>query len=123
MTQRPGLKQPQAAGLEERRRCRATARITARRKSTEIKAKAGSKLSFDASGSYDPDGDGLRFEWWFQVFPDETALPEIAGADSPKAVIEIPGDAAGRQLHLVCEVHDDGPFNLVSYRRIIISVD
>ena len=28
------------AGLEERRRCRATARITTRRKSTEIKAKA-----------------------------------------------------------------------------------
>ena len=90
-------------------------------------AKFGTNLSQDFIDEYkdilDPDGDGLRFEWWFQVFPDETALPEIAGADSPKAVIEIPGDAAGRQLHLVCEVHDDGPFNLVSYRRIIITVD
>ena len=89
----------------------------------EVKAKAGSKLSFDASGSYDPDGDGLNFEWWLQKFPDDAALPQIDGADSPTAVVGIPGDAAGRQLHLVCEVHDDGPFTLVSYRRIIISVE
>ena len=89
----------------------------------EIRVRAGSKLSLDASGSYDSDGDGLRFEWWFQRFPDDGALPEIGGSDSPKAVVGIPGDAAGRTLHLVCEVHDDGPFSLVSYRRIIINVE
>ena len=92
-------------------------------KPVEIKAKAGSKLGFDASGSYDPDGDGLRFEWWFQQFPDDGALPQIGGSDSPKADFGIPADASGRKLHLVCEVHDDGPFNLVSYRRIIITVE
>ena len=32
-------------------------------------------------------------------------------------------DDSGRQFHLICEVHDDGPFSLVSYRRIIITVD
>lgn len=92
-------------------------------KPAEIRVRAGSKLSLDASGSYDPDGDGLSFEWWFQRFPDDAALPEIGGSDSPKAVVGIPGDAAGRTLHLVCEVHDDGPFALVSYRRIIITVE
>ena len=92
-------------------------------KPVEIKAKAGSKLGFDASGSYDPDGDGLRFEWWFQQFPDDGALPQIGGSDSPEVDFGIPANAAGRKLHLVCEVHDDGPFNLVSYRRIIITVE
>ena len=92
-------------------------------KPLEIKVKAGKKLSVDASKSFDPDGDGLSFDWWFQRFPDDGALPEIGGSDSPKAVVEIPGDAAGRTLHLVCEVHDDGPFSLVSYRRIIINVE
>ena len=92
-------------------------------KPLELQVKAGSILSFDASDSYDPDGDGLRFEWWFQKFPDDGTLPEIYGADSPQAVVEIPAEATGRQLHLVSEVHDAGPFALVSYRRIIITVD
>ena len=89
----------------------------------EASVPAGSKLSFDASESYDPDGDGLRFEWWFQEFPDDEDLPGIDGADSAQATVVLPADASGRQLHLICEVHDDGPFTLVSYRRIIISVD
>ena len=32
------------------------------------------------------------------------------------------GDYPSQQLHLVCEVHDDGNFNLVAYRRVIITV-
>ena len=92
-------------------------------KPIELSVKPGTELSFDASESSDPDGDSLRFEWWFQEFPDETGLPEISGTDTPKAVVVIPEGASGRRLHLVCEVHDDGPFALVSYRRIIISAD
>ena len=91
-------------------------------KPLEISAKAGKKLSVDASGSYDPDGDTLSFEWWFQVFPDDGPLPEIVDAAASKAVFTIPSDASGRTFQLVCEVHDDGAFNLVSYRRIIITV-
>ena len=91
-------------------------------KPVELSAKAGSTLSFDASRSFDPDGDALRFEWWFQEFPDGSVLPEISCADSAQAIVVIPDDAAGRRFHLVCEVHDDGPFSLVSYRRIIITV-
>ena len=30
--------------------------------------------------------------------------------------------AVGDTIHLICEVHDNGPFLLVSYRRIIITI-
>ena len=91
-------------------------------KPLEITAKAGKKLSVDASKSFDPDGDALSFEWWFQVFPDDDPLPEIADVTASRAVFTVPSDASGRTFHLVCEVHDDGAFNLVSYRRVIITV-
>ena len=47
----------------------------------------------------------------------------IDQSDQPIATIYIPSDAAGQTLHLICEVHDDGPFRLVAYRRIILSIE
>ena len=89
----------------------------------EIKARPGSTLSLDASGSIDPDGDGLRYEWWFQVFPDDGMPITIEDPTASKIQFKPSSDDSGRQFHLICEVHDDGPFSLVSYRRIIITVD
>ena len=89
-----------------------------------IRTHAGASLRFDASKSSDPDGDGLHFDWWFQEFPGQDALPKLTHADKSKAAITIPANATpGQQFHLVCEVHDDGPFNLVAYRRIIVTVE
>jgi hypothetical protein len=89
----------------------------------ELHVRPGTELSLNASKSFDPDGDWLHFDWWFQVFPDSGSLPYIDDPASPTAVFTVPADASGRQLHLVCEVHDDGPFSLVSYRRVVITVD
>ena len=90
--------------------------------SVEMNAKPGQTLHFDASRSYDPDGDGLQFAWWFQEFPDGSTLPALADSTSAKVSFRIPDDAAPGRLDLVCEVHDDGPFTLPAYRRVIITV-
>jgi hypothetical protein len=78
-------------------------------------------LSLNASKSFDPDGDDLSFLWWQQPEIGKTKVT-IDQSDQPIATILIPADASGDTIHIICEVHDSGPFHLVSYRRIIITI-
>jgi hypothetical protein len=89
-------------------------------KPLEITVKAGSKLTLDASGSYDPDGDNLHFNWWFQESPEDEIPITLEDPSSPVFVF-CPKEP-GRRFDLVCELHDDGPFRLPAYRRVVISV-
>ena len=91
-------------------------------RSTFINTQAGKIIVLDASRSYDPDGDALTFLWWQQPEIGGTKLA-INDAGQPKATIHIPADAQGKTLHVICEVHDNGPFHLVAYRRVIINID
>jgi hypothetical protein len=84
-----------------------------------IQAKAGDTVCLDASRTTDPDGDALTFDWW-QQSEIGTAMLALAPSDQPVITVTIPTDAAGQTIHLICEVHDNGPFHLVSYRRVII---
>ena len=86
-----------------------------------ITAKAGDTIRLDASKSFDPDGDGLTFLWWQQPEIGTTKVT-IDQTDQPIATVRIPADTKGDTVHLICEVHDDGPFHLVAYRRIIIAI-
>jgi hypothetical protein len=83
--------------------------------------KAGESVTLDASGSYDPDGDEMKFHWWVISGPgtynDEV---EISGSGSQQATIEIPMDSAGKTFHVICELTDTGIPSLTSYRRIIL---
>lgn len=88
-----------------------------------IKAVAGKTVKLNATQSYDFDNDQLKFHWWQQ--PEAGTYRQkisVHTTDSDCLEIAIPKDAQGKSLHFVCEVHDSGPFNLVSYRRIIIHV-
>ena len=78
-------------------------------------------LSLDASKSVDPDGDNLQFSWWQQPEIGKTKIT-IEQADQPIATLRIPADAKGDTIHIICEVHDDGPYHLPAYRRIIIKI-
>ena len=78
-------------------------------------------LTLDASKSFDPDGDNLQFSWWQQPEIGKTKV-KIEQADQPIATLRIPADTKGDTIHIICEVHDDGPYHLPAYRRIIIKI-
>ena len=78
-------------------------------------------LTLDASKSFDPDGDNLQFSWWQQPEIGKTKV-KIEQADQPIATLRIPADAKGDTIHIICEVHDDGPYHLPAYRRILITI-
>lgn len=89
----------------------------------ELSVTPGTKVELDAAGSSDPDGDELTFTWWVLEEAGTYKRPvQITGADSPRAIVEVPADAANRSIHVICEVTDGGTPSLTSYRRIIPQV-
>ena len=88
-----------------------------------IKAKAGKTITLDASMSKDDEGDHLSFYWWYQ--PEAGTSPTklvITDNTASRLKFRVPLIAKGGKIHLICEVHDDGPFHLVSYQRVILEV-
>jgi hypothetical protein len=89
-----------------------------------LTAKAGEKLSLDASESYDPDMDPIDFSW--SIYPEAgTYDGEVVLEDPNKPVsqLTVPKDAGGKQIHVVLEVTDRNTIvSLTSYRRIVLDV-
>jgi len=80
----------------------------------------GTTVKLDASQTYDPDEDRLKFNWWVLTAAGTYNQPvKIEGGDTHTATIHIPADSAGKSFHLICEVTDDGTHNLTGYRRIV----
>ena len=89
-----------------------------------LKAKVGQTIKLNAGKSYDPEGGTLRFLWWEQLPMTKSTgvLTNVSATQSPVLTVIVPPPYKGRKIHHVCEVHDDSPFQLVSYRRVIIDV-
>jgi hypothetical protein len=88
-----------------------------------ITGKVGEAVKLTAAGSTDPDGNRLSYRWF--VYPEAgtygDAVP-IEGNATLQASLEIPRDAAGKTLHAVLEVSDDGTPSLTRYCRAVIQV-
>ena len=89
----------------------------------QIQTDPGAQVKLRAAGSSDPDGDGLRYKWWVYVEAGSYwAAAPIQAADKIEAVVTVPKDAAGRTIHVILEVTDNGRPPLTAYRRAILNV-
>lgn len=96
----------------------------ATRRVLTVSTTAGSTLRLSAEGSSDPDQNQLHYAWSFYREPGTYSgdVP-ITDASSPEPVVTIPADAAGKTIHIILELRDDGTPSLTAYRRVVIQVN
>jgi hypothetical protein len=88
-----------------------------------VDTQAGATVPLSAAGSTDPDGNALTYEWI--PYPEAGGYPGeffIADPRAGQTAVTVPDDAAGRDLHVVLAVRDNGSPPLTAYRRLILRV-
>lgn len=86
-------------------------------------AKPGQKISFNASGTRDSDGNSLTYKWWqYKDAGTYDGTVIIENAANEKTGFIIPAANKAGTIHIILEVTDNGKPQLVSYKRIIITV-
>ncbi len=89
-----------------------------------LSVEPGQRLTLDASGSVDPDGDQMFFRWFHYDAADSYPRPvKIPDPDRSVQTIEVPDDIGDHTIHLILELSDDGDLPLTQYRRVILSAD
>ncbi|MCP5547389.1 MAG: DUF1593 domain-containing protein [Akkermansiaceae bacterium] len=89
----------------------------------DLEAAPGQLVTLDASPTSDPDGDTLGFLWWNHSVADTYGGAPLPSSALPTTSITVPGDAqAGDEIHMICEVTDNGSPALTRYQRVVIRV-
>jgi hypothetical protein len=86
-----------------------------------ISAKAGKTVTLSAAGSSDPDGDKLTYRWFQYVEAGTGGSIKLSGEDSDKIAFTAPNEP-GKTIHIILELRDNGKPNLMSYRRIVVTI-
>ena len=89
-----------------------------------MNAKAGDRITLNASGSNDPDGDQIEISWWnYREAGTYEGVPKIENPSGITTIVEIPRDAAGKEIHIILEVKDLNKIaSLWDYRRMVVTV-
>jgi hypothetical protein len=89
----------------------------------ELSVTPGSTVNLNAAGSYDPDGDSLSFKWFYYQDPGTyDGSVSIQNNTTDSAVVSVPVDAKGKEIHIILELQDWGRPALYAYRRVILNV-
>ena len=95
-----------------------------------LKAKSGERVRLSATGSTDPDGNSLSFEWMYYSEPSTVPISNsrtpqalvIDAADQAKAAFTAPKVVKPETIHIVLAVTDSGAPALARYRRVVVTV-
>lgn len=88
-----------------------------------LAARSGETIVLDATGSHDPDGDGISYRWF--VYPEADTYRgsvEIERYATDRAQIAAPEVSSPETIHVILEITDDGTPSLFAYRRVVLSI-
>jgi len=107
-----------------------------------INAKVGTPVTLSAAGTTDPDGNKVKYTWWYYeeaasaickpVKPEDvigergedelSVQPTVKIENSEGEEAKVIPQSAGT-AHVILTVEDDGEPSLTAYRRVILTIE
>jgi len=95
-----------------------------------LPARSGGRVALSAEGSTDPDGNALRYSWFYYGEPgtfvisnSRTGAPvKIEDSDQASAWFTAPKVSKPETMHIILAVTDSGTPALTRYQRVIVTV-